>query len=211
MCVCVHPETGTFRNKPQNTLQCLNTLQCVYGHLVLLLSLRCRVSLFTVCLIQDLEFLKSSKTLSCDWRLISRKSGRGSRKGQFSLAPIRNTEWKRWSQCEAPDHLSLLCLGWDLKENLMLDAGFLMFDSLFSGLLTCNISHSSRIPATWYVSLVRCCGHGSWHSQGIPGPRWEGVWRMSKTETCCWHALFSNRWKMMGVMEWSARKCDGNP
>lgn len=60
--------THTFINKPQSTLQSLNTLQYVYGHLVLslFLSLRYQVSLFTVCLIQDLEFLKRSKTQSCD-------------------------------------------------------------------------------------------------------------------------------------------------
>lgn len=104
VCVCVHPETGTFINKPQDTLQCWNTLQRVCGHLVLslLLSLRYQVSLFTLCLIQDLEFLKSSKTLSCDPKLISRKSGRGSRKGHSS-----HSHWRRWSQCEVLEPFSV--------------------------------------------------------------------------------------------------------
>lgn len=53
-----------------------------YGHLVLFLFMpfRDQISLFTVCSKQELEFLKSSKTRSCDLGLISRKKGRGSRK-----------------------------------------------------------------------------------------------------------------------------------
>lgn len=44
------------------------------------MSLRDQVSLFTMCSKQELEFLKSSKTRSCDLWLISRKKGRSSRK-----------------------------------------------------------------------------------------------------------------------------------
>lgn len=57
--------------------------------------------------------------------------------------------WSPWS------FVSLLSLGWNLKENLILHAEFLtllVFFSLFNGLLKWDISQRSRIPASWYVS-----------------------------------------------------------
>lgn len=154
ICVCTLRDRHIYKQTTEHIAMLENTPVCLWTSCSLLLSLRYQVSLFTVCLIQDLEFLKSSKTLSCDWRLISRKSGRGSRKGQFSrfqLSPSRIQN----ERDEANMKSLIFCLsvepGMRPKGKssawcrVHLSSTFL---PLFKGLLTWDFSHRSGISAS---------------------------------------------------------------